>query len=43
VMCATGYCVMCRSKSCDTKSAPTEGAGITRDRNLNLNPGKETK
>ena len=31
VMCATGYCVMCRSKSCDTKSAPTEKSGITRD------------
>lgn len=31
VMCATGYCVMCRSKSCDAKRVPAEGAGITRD------------
>lgn len=38
IMCTTGFCMMCRSKSCATASKscgansnPARGAGVTRD------------
>ena len=31
VMCATGYCVMCKSKGCDAGKSPADVPGTTRD------------
>ncbi|PWE29857.1 hypothetical protein DDZ14_16650 [Maritimibacter sp. 55A14] len=31
VMCATGYCVMCKSKGCDADKTPADAPGMTRD------------
>ncbi|WP_228242124.1 hypothetical protein [Aurantimonas coralicida] len=31
VMCATGYCVMCKSKNCGADRSPTDVPGTTRD------------
>ncbi|MGF6862130.1 hypothetical protein ABIE69_002710 [Rhodobacteraceae bacterium MBR-64] len=30
-MCATGYCVMCKSKGCDAAKTPSEMPDTTRD------------
>lgn len=31
VMCATGYCVMCKRKGCDAKKKPTDMSDIVSD------------
>lgn len=31
VMCATGYCVMCKSKSCEAAKSPADVPDTTRD------------
>jgi hypothetical protein len=31
VMCATGYCVMCKSKGCDANRKPTDMSDIVSD------------